>query len=64
MPYIDKKLAKKLWKYRDTWVALSAAGTVIANGKDLKEVHRQVNKKGITDYVFHLVPSKPLAMAL
>lgn len=64
MQHIDKKLAKKLWEYRNMWVALSSAGKVVANGKDLKDVYKEVTKKGITDYVLHLVPSKPLAMAL
>jgi Family of unknown function (DUF5678) len=55
--------ARTLGAHSDQWVALNVEGRrIIASGKTLEEVQRKVTEKNEKDYVFHLVPSKPLAM--
>ena len=55
--------AKTIGKYADQWVALNVhEERIIASGRTLEEVQRKVTEKQEKDYVFHLVPSKPLAM--
>jgi hypothetical protein len=57
------QFAKMLGEHPNEWVALKVKEQrIIATGKTLKEVQRQVAEKKEKDYVFHLVPSKPLAM--
>lgn len=57
---IDEKAAKRIWKYRNQWVALVDDGRVVAHGESLKEVQDAVERKKIKGYVFHLVPARPL----
>ena len=57
------QFARTLGKYTNQWVALKVnEECIIASGKTLEEVQRKVTEKNEKDYVFHLVPSKPLAM--
>ena len=59
----DIQFAKTLAKYTNQWVALKVKERrIVASGKTLREVQEQVEKNQEKDYVFHLVPSKPLAM--
>jgi hypothetical protein len=59
----DMQFAKELGKYADKWVALKVKGQrIVASGKTMQEVQEQVEKNQEKDYVYHLVPSKPLIM--
>jgi hypothetical protein len=58
----DLAFAKELSKYKDQWVALQGK-RVVAAGKSVREVQEKVARKKITDFAFHYVPSKRLAMA-
>jgi hypothetical protein len=53
--------AKELAKYTSQWVALKNE-TILASGKTLKDVQKQVETKNIKGYVFHYVERYPLAM--
>ena len=55
---IGIKEAKRIWKYRNQWVAL-VNGRVVANGNNIKEVQEEVERKEIKDYVFHFVSPLP-----
>ena len=55
--------AKELAKYTDQWVALQGK-RVVATGKSVREVQEKVSRKKITDFAFHYVPSKRLAMVV
>ncbi len=57
----DKAYAKKLRKYANQWVAL-VGKSVVAAGDTLQKVQRDVEQKGIKDYVFHRVPP-PISLA-
>ena len=59
----DHAFAKELAKYKDQWVAIQGK-RVIASGTSVLEVQRKVARKKITDFSFHYVPSKRLAMVL
>ena len=59
----DFAFAKELAKYKDKWVTLQDK-RVVASGKSVREVQEKVARKKITDFAFHYVPSKRLAMAL
>ena len=65
MRMISKKelqFAKELGKHKGKWVAMYfKERRIIASGKTLETVQRQLAKKGVKDkdYVFHLVPTKP-----
>lgn len=59
----DLQFAKTLATYKGKWVAFNLEEhRIIASGRKLQEVQDQVEKNNEKDYVFHLVPSKPLAM--
>lgn len=51
----DKAYAKKISKYANKWIAL-VNRSVVAKGNTLQQVQREVERKGIKDYVFHKVP--------
>lgn len=51
----DKVYAKKISKYANKWVAL-VNRSVVAKGNTLQQVQREVERKGIKNYVFHKVP--------
>ena len=55
---IGPKEAKKIWKYRNQWVAL-AGSCVIAHGKNLKVVRAAAEKKKVKEYVFDFVSPLP-----
>jgi hypothetical protein len=57
----DVVFAKELAKYTSQWVALKNE-TILASGKTLKDVQKQVETKNIKGYVFHYVERYPLAM--
>ena len=52
------KEAKKIWRYRNQWVAL-VAGRVVAHGNSLKEVRVEVERKKLQGYVFDFVSPLP-----
>ena len=54
--------AKELVKYKDKWFALQGK-RVIASGRACGGTGESP-RKNITDFAFHYVPSKRLAMAL
>ena len=56
---IGVKEAKRIWKYRNQWVAL-VNGRVVAHGNDIEEVQEEVERKKVKEYVFHFVPSRPI----
>ena len=53
--------AKKLASYKNQWVALQK-NNIVAHNKDLEKLYKQVKEKKLKNYVFHLVPDKPLVM--
>jgi len=55
---IGIKEAKRIWKYRNQWVAL-VDSRVVAHGESLKEVRDEVEKKKIKGYVFDFVSPLP-----
>jgi hypothetical protein len=55
------EFAKKLAKYQNRWVALRK-NEILASGKTLEAVYKQVERKKIKGHVFHLVPAHPLAV--
>lgn len=57
----DKAYAKKMSKYANKWIAL-VNGSVVAKGNTLQQVQREVERKGIKNYVFHKVPP-PISLA-
>jgi hypothetical protein len=58
----DLQFAKELAKHTNKWVALKVGERrIIASGKTLRAVQKQIEKQKEKDYAFHLVPSKPLA---
>ncbi|MEK7532406.1 MAG: DUF5678 domain-containing protein [Patescibacteria group bacterium] len=57
----DKAYAKKVHKYANQWVAL-VGQSVVAAGDSLQKVQREVERKGIKNYVFHRVPP-PISLA-
>ena len=57
----DMAFAKELAKYTSQWVALKDE-QIVAFGKTLKDVQKQVITKNIKGYVFHYVERYPLAM--
>jgi hypothetical protein len=57
----EVEFAKKLYKYKNQWVALKKK-EVVASGKTLDAVYKQVERKQIKGHVFHLVPAHPLAV--
>lgn len=59
----DLAFARELAKYKDKWVALQDK-RVIASGNSVREVQEKVARKKITDFAFHYVPSKRLAIQL
>lgn len=58
----DKAYAKKLRKYANQWVAL-VGQSVVAAGDTLLKVQKEVERKGIKDYVFHRVPPASVSFA-
>jgi Family of unknown function (DUF5678) len=57
------RLTTKLGGMWDKWVALQDK-RVVASGKSVREVQEKVARKKITDFAFHYVPSKRLAMVV
>jgi hypothetical protein len=57
----DMTFAKELAKYTSQWVALKDE-RIVASGKTLQDVQKQVTTKNIKGYVFHYVERYPLAM--
>lgn len=55
---IGIKEAKRIWKYRNQWIAL-VDSCVVAHGDNLKEVTVEVEKKKLKNYVFHFVSPLP-----
>ncbi len=59
----DLQFAHELAKHTNRWIALKVKEKrIVASGKTLREVQKQIQNTEEKDYVFHLVPSKPLAM--
>ena len=57
----DEAYARKLKKYANQWVAL-VGQSVVAAGDTLQKVQKEVERKGIKNYVFHRVPP-PVSLA-
>jgi hypothetical protein len=57
----DLAFAKELAKYTSQWVALKDE-RIVASGKTLEDVQKQVRAKNVKGYVFHYVERYPLAM--
>ena len=58
----DKAYAKKLRKYANQWVAL-VGQSVVAAEDTLQKVQKDVERKGIKNYVFHRVPPSSVSLA-
>jgi hypothetical protein len=56
----DLGFAKQLAKYTSQWVALKNQ-SIIAFGKTLRDVKKQVDSKKIDGHVFHFVEKYPIA---
>jgi hypothetical protein len=55
---IGIKEAKRIWKYRNQWVAL-VNSRVVAHGESIEAVQEKVERKKIKDHVFHFVSPRP-----
>ena len=59
----DLQFAKELAKHTNKWVALKVREQrIIASGKTLRDVQKQVEKQKAKNYAFHFVERYPLAM--